>query len=69
MIKYDEDLANGFEGVYFSYGRVSGVNAWQRRTPIGATVIDIYVDANNIDARYKVSVIEPTFGYDEFAWW
>ena len=69
LIKYDEDLANGFEGVYFSYGRVSGVNAWQRRTPVGATVIDIYVDANNIDARYKVSVIEPTFGYDEFAWW
>lgn len=69
LIKYDEDLSNGFEGVYFSYGRVSGVNAWQRRTHVGATVIDINVGADNIDARYKVSVIEPTFGYDEFAWW
>ena len=61
LIKYD--------GVYFSYGRVSGVNAWERRTHVGATVIDIYVGADNIDVRYKVSVIEPTFSYNEFAWW
>ena len=69
LIKYDEDAAGGFEGVYFSYGRVSGVNAWQRRTPVGATVIDININATNIDARYKVSVIEPSFEYDEYAWW
>ncbi len=69
LIKYDEDVAGGFEGVYFSYGRVSGVNAWQRRTPVGATVIDININATNIDARYKVSVIEPSFEYDEYAWW
>ncbi len=69
LIKYDEDIASGFEGVYFSYGRVSGVNAWQRRTPVGATVIDININATNIDARYKVSVIEPSFEYDEYAWW
>lgn len=69
LIKYDEDAADGFEGVYFSYGRVSGVNAWQRRTPVGATVIDININATNIDARYKVSVIEPSFEYDEYAWW
>lgn len=61
LIKYD--------GVYFSYGRVSGVNAWERRTPVGATVIDINVYADSIDARYKVSVIEPSFEYDEYAWW
>lgn len=69
LIKYDEDAAGRFEGVYFSYGRVSGVNAWQRRTPVGATVIDININATNIDARYKVSVIEPSFEYDEYAWW
>ncbi len=69
LIKYDEDVDSGFEGVYFSYGRVSGVNAWQRRTPVGATVIDININATNIDARYKVSVIEPSFEYDEYAWW
>lgn len=69
LIKYDKDAAGGFEGVYFSYGRVSGVNAWQRRTPVGATVIDININATNIDARYKVSVIEPSFEYEEYAWW
>ena len=69
LIIYDEDVDSGFEGVYFSYGRVSGVNAWQRRTPVGATVIDININATNIDARYKVSVIEPSFEYDEYAWW
>lgn len=69
LIKYDEDVDSGFEGVYFSYGRVSGVNVWQRRTPVGATVIDININATNIDARYKVSVIEPSFEYDEYAWW
>lgn len=67
LIKYGAE--NDFEGVYFSYGRVSGVNAWQRRAPLGATVIDINVNAENIETRYKVSVIEPSFAYDEYAWW
>lgn len=69
LIKYGEDKSADFEGVYFSYGRVSGVNAWQRRAPLGATVIDINVYADSIDSRYKVSVIEPSFIYDEYAWW
>lgn len=67
LIKYDK--SNDFEGVYFSYGRCSGVNAWQRRAPVGATIIDINVYADNIDARYKVSVIEPSFDYGDYAWW
>ncbi|MDE5616807.1 MAG: metallophosphoesterase, partial [Clostridia bacterium] len=54
LIKYGEDKENGFEGVYFSYGRVSGVNAWERRAPLGATIIDININAESIDARYKV---------------
>ena len=58
-----------YEDVYFSYGRVSGVNAWQRRAPLGATVIDINVNADSLASRYKVSVIEPSFVYDEYAWW
>lgn len=69
LIKYGEDKDNGFDGVYFSYGRVSGVNAWQRRAPLGATIIDININAETLDARYKVSVIEPSFEYDEYAWW
>ncbi len=69
LIKYGEDKSADFEGVYFSYGRVSGVNAWQRRAPLGATVIDINVYADSIESRYKVSVIEPSFIYDEYAWW
>ena len=67
LIKYDAD--ENFEGVYFCYGRVSGVNAWQRRAPLGATIIDINVNADNIDARYKVSVIEPSFTYSPYAYW
>ena len=67
LIKYGQE--EDFEGVYFSYGRVSGVNAWQRRAPLGATIIDINVNADNIDARYKVSVIEPSFEYSDYAWW
>ena len=67
LIKYGQQ--EDFEGVYFSYGRVSGVNAWQRRAPLGASIIDINVNADSIDARYKVSVIEPSFEYSEYAWW
>lgn len=51
------------KGVYLSYGRVSGVNAWGRHAPIGATVIDINTNAKSKEAMYKVSVIEPTFAY------
>ena len=69
LIKYGADEQNGFDGIYFSYGRVSGVNAWQRRARLGATIIDINVNADNMDARYKVSVIQPSFTYGEFAWW
>lgn len=60
--KYGE----GGNQAYMLYGRVSGINAWKRRTPVGATVIDINVNTTvdcSLENIYKISVIEPTFAY------
>lgn len=60
---HDFNWLRDYDGVYLSYGRCSGVNAWERRAPVGATLIDINVNAPTKEAMYKISVIEPTFDY------
>lgn len=60
---HDFNWLRDYDGLYMSYGRVSGVNAWGRRAPIGATIIDINTKASDREGMYKVSVIEPTFEY------
>ncbi len=57
--------------VILHYGRTSGVEAWERRIPIGASVIDINVNATTTESRYKISVIEPpeSFVYNEYSGW
>lgn len=60
---HDFNWLRNYDGVYFSYGRCSGVNAWGRRGPVGATVVDINVNAATPESMYKISVIEPTFDY------
>lgn len=62
----DYRVSSDSKGIYLSYGRVSGVNAWGRRAPIGATVIDINPKAMSKEGMYKVSVIEPTFDYSKW---
>ncbi len=66
---HDFNFAIDYKDVYFTYGRVSGVNAWGRRTPVGATIIDINVNAQNLRTRYKFTVIEPTFEYNRWEGW
>lgn len=66
---HDFNWARDYEGVYLTYGRCSGVNAWQRRTPVGATVIDINVNESNPENMYKISVIEPSFTYSPYEGW
>ncbi|MEG1835792.1 MAG: metallophosphoesterase [Oscillospiraceae bacterium] len=60
---HDFNWLRNYDGVYFSYARVSGVNAWGRRAPVGATLIDINPNATTLEGTYKVSVIEPSFNY------
>ncbi len=66
---HDFNFVIDYDGIYLSYGRVSGVNAWGRRTPVGATVIDINVNAESIKSQYKVTNIYPTFDYLEWEGW
>ena len=66
---HDFNFAIDYKGVYLTYGRVSGVNAWRRRTPVGASVIDINVNAESLQSRYKFTVLEPTFDYEEWEGW
>lgn len=66
---HDFNFAIDYKGVYLTYGRVSGVNAWGRRTPVGASVIDINVNAASLETRYKFTVLEPTFDYGEWEGW
>ena len=71
--KKDDDgiPANEDKPVILHYGRTSGVEAWERRIPIGASVIDINVYAKDTESRYKISVIEPpeSFDYNEYSGW
>lgn len=66
---HDFNFVVDYNGVYLSYGRVSGVNAWGRRTPIGATMIDINLNAETREARYKFTNLQPTFDYLEWEGW
>lgn len=66
---HDFHFAIDYKKVYLTYGRVSGVNAWGRRTPVGASVIDINVNAESLQSRYKFTVLEPTFDYEEWEGW
>ncbi len=77
---HDHNFAVMYEGpdginadfpVILHYARCSGVNAWERRVPIGASVIDIDVLSDDVESMYKISVIEPPrdFYYDEYEGW
>ena len=66
---HDFHFAIDYKEVYLTYGRVSGVNAWRRRTPVGASVIDINVNAESLQSRYKFTVLEPTFEYENWEGW
>lgn len=55
------------DGVYLTYGRTSGVNAWGRYVPIGATVIEIDPTATTTRDMYSLSVIEPSFEYNPWS--
>lgn len=66
-----------YEGMLFSYGRCSGVNAWERTAPVGATIYDINLKTSYDPAKsnqyaaytnglYTVSVIEPEFAYQSY---
>lgn len=66
---HDFNWLRNYDGVYLSYGRCSGINAWQRRAPVGATVIDINVNAGTPESMYKISVIEPSFTYSPYEGW
>lgn len=66
---HDYNWLIDYNGIYFSYGRVSGVNAWSRRVPVGATVIDINTAATNLESMYKVFVMEPDFEYSRWDGW
>lgn len=66
---HDFNFMIDYKGVYFTYGRVSGVNAWGRRTPVGASIIDINLNTDSHANRYKVTTIEPTFDYLQWEGW
>lgn len=66
---HDFNFVKDYNGIYLSYGRVSGVNAWSRRTSVGATVVDINVNADEIQNRYHTFNIYPTFDYLEWSGW
>ena len=48
-----------------SYGRTSGVNAWSRDIPIGATVFTVHTDKTSATDIYDVTQVFPTFKYAE----
>lgn len=73
---HDFNWLRQYEETLFLYGRCSGVNAWERRTAIGATVIEINLNADKEEAKtqpmnslYKISNIYPTFEYSDYAGW
>ena len=63
---HDFNWLRNYNGVLLSYGRVSGIDAWCRRAPVGATVIDINTKADSVDTMYKITVIEPSFKYSPY---
>ncbi|MEG2413196.1 MAG: metallophosphoesterase [Clostridia bacterium] len=64
---HDFNWLREYNDIYLSYGRVSGVNAWERRTPVGATIVDINPKATSLELMYRVGVIEPSFAYSQFS--
>lgn len=66
VINYSND---GKNPVLFAYGRTSGVNAWARDIPVGATVFDINFSAYDpLDpqAMYNIVWEKPSFEYDAY---
>lgn len=58
----------GEHPVLLAYGRTSGVNAWSRDIPIGASVYDIdfsAYDPINPQAMYSIVWEKPSFQYDK----
>ena len=53
------------EDVLLSYGRTSGVNAWARDIPIGATVFTVHTDKTSAQEIYDITQVFPTFSYAE----
>lgn len=49
--------------VLLCYGRTSGVNAWSRDIPIGATLYTVHTSASDTIDMYDISIIWPTFSY------
>lgn len=64
-------IETGGEGAEYryltAYGRTSGVNAWARDIPIGASVYDVdfaKYDRDDPQAMYDIFRVEPAFGYE-----
>ena len=66
VISYDTAAKYGSgEEVLLSYGRTSGVNAWSRDIPIGATVFTVHTDKTSATDIYDITQVFPTFKYAE----
>lgn len=66
MISYDTAAKYGSgEEVILSYGRTSGVNAWSRDIPIGATIFTVHTDKTSATDIYDITQVFPTFKYAE----
>lgn len=66
IISYDTAAKYGSgEEVLLSYGRTSGVNAWSRDIPIGATVFTVHTDKTSATDIYDITQVFPTFKYAE----
>ena len=64
VLSYDTAAKYGRgEDVLLAYGRTSGVNAWARDIPIGASVYTVHTDKTAATDIYDVSVAEPSFKY------
>lgn len=63
---YDTEAKYGSgEEVLLSYGRTSGVNAWSRDIPVGASVYTVHTDKTAATDIYDISVVFPSFKYAE----
>lgn len=66
VLAYDTAAKYGSgEQVLLSYGRTSGVNAWARDIPIGATVFTLHTDKTSATDIYDIEQVFPTFSYAE----